>query len=644
MQQPDAPLADAPPTPGSAAEPIVIELELTPADWDAWTAAWSAFARARVGSGRLRAALVLPFVLGVLVFTVGRADLRALPPFVAGVGCFYLTAAITQRLYQRINRPDPNGFHLGRMRMELSPEGIRMERTHGSGTTRWPAITRVTRTSTHAFLWIDALTAYIVPLRDLPAGVTADELVARVRALAGSETPFESGVETADAPALGFVGALWRRLLWRALPESGAASSDGVIACCAIVALVVWLAFDRYQAGDGAQWYPGGAAGVAWYAGGLLLVAWVAHRASARSARYRSVLAAMVGAAPVALGLGLSIHEWARPSWRLPCDVLLAVIVILHLHRALAATTGSPKPAALFAAALAASLFGFATEHAWVQPTFWFAGDEEDEGTEDDSVANESLLFEQADRIDDAAGDVAPGRPGRPDVFFLGFAGFGEQKVFAEELKLAQSVVARRYGADGRSLLLVNDTRDRETWPLATVPGLRHALARIAERMDPDEDVLFLMLTSHGSDDPTLSVSNGTLSLSPLDGPELRDALEASGIRWRVIVISACYSGAFIDLLADDRTIVVTSAAADRTSFGCGDDNEVTEFGAAFIRDALPRADSLAAAFETARKAIAEREGAAKLEPSSPQARFGRAIEPYWAKIEAEHTGPAGSR
>jgi hypothetical protein len=159
----------------------------------------------------------------------------------------------------------------------------------------------------------------------------------------------------------------------------------------------------------------------------------------------------------------------------------------------------------------------------------------------------------------------------------------------------------------------------------------------MAERMDPGEDVLFLMLTSHGSDDPSLSVSNGTLPVSDLDGPELRDALEASGIRWRVIVISACYSGAFIDLLADDHTILVTSAAADRTSFGCGDDNVVTEFGAAFMRDALPDADSLAAAFETATKAIAAREGAAKLEPSSPQARFGRAIEPYWAKIEAGH-------
>jgi len=617
-------------------DPIVIDSDLTSADWAAWVAAWQEDARARVGGVRLLAALVLPVVAGVLFVTVGRADLRALPPFLIGVGAWYFAGSITQRLYQRVSRPDAGGFHLGRMRMELSTAGIRTERTHGSGMTLWPVLQRVTRTRTHVFLWIDALTAYILPLRDLPEGVTADELVARVRVFAGSGTPVEHVGEPATGPPFGPAGALWRRLLWRPLPESGAASSDGVIACCAALALVAWLALDRYEAGEGAAWYLGGAAGVTWYAIGLLIVAWVLHRATSRDAPYRSVLAAMTGALPVALLLGLAIHRWAPPESRIPCYVLLALVVTLHLHRALVVTTGRPQGRALVAGLVSAALLGWATGKAWVHPTFWYSA-YDDEESERDPVADEMLLFEQADRIDAAAERISAGRPGRPDVFFLGFAGYGDQKVFAEELKLSQGVVERRYGAAGRSLLLVNDDRDRETWPLATVPGLRHALARMAERMDPGEDVLFLMLTSHGSDDPSLSVSNGTLPVSDLDGPELRDALEASGIRWRVIVISACYSGAFIDLLADDHTILVTSAAADRTSFGCGDDNVVTEFGAAFMRDALPDADSLAAAFETATKAIAAREGAAKLEPSSPQARFGRAIEPYWAKIEAGH-------
>src|ERR1700722_1511409 len=46
------------------------------------------------------------------------------------------------------------------------------------------------------------------------------------------------------------------------------------------------------------------------------------------------------------------------------------------------------------------------------------------------------------------------------DVYFVGFAGFGEQKVFREEAQLAQQVFAARFATGNRSLLLVNDIHD----------------------------------------------------------------------------------------------------------------------------------------------------------------------------------------
>ena len=115
----------------------------------------------------------------------------------------------------------------------------------------------------------------------------------------------------------------------------------------------------------------------------------------------------------------------------------------------------------------------------------------------------------------------------------------------------------------------------------------------------------------------------------------LRKALDDSGIKWRVIVISACHSGAFIPALADESTAIFTSAEADRASFGCGDDNEITEFGAAFVRDALPHATSLEAAFGQAKAALAESERRQHVQPSSPQARVGAAISAHWQRIEA---------
>jgi hypothetical protein len=99
-----------------------------------------------------------------------------------------------------------------------------------------------------------------------------------------------------------------------------------------------------------------------------------------------------------------------------------------------------------------------------------------------------------------------------------------------------------------------------------------------------------------------------------------------------VIILSACYAGGFIESLRDPQTIVITAAAADRTSFGCSNDRDLTYFGEAFYRDALPGARSLRDAFETAKAAIAARERVEHVTPSNPQAYFGAQME---AKLAA---------
>ncbi|HEY4974359.1 MAG TPA: C13 family peptidase, partial [Steroidobacteraceae bacterium] len=132
---------------------------------------------------------------------------------------------------------------------------------------------------------------------------------------------------------------------------------------------------------------------------------------------------------------------------------------------------------------------------------------------------------------------------------------------------------------------------------------------------------------SHGSDEPLLSVSNGILPLEQVSGDNLASALRDSGIKWRVIVISACHAGAFIAPLKDPDTLLITAAAADKTSFGCSDDRDLTYFGEAFYRDALPRAKSLQDAFALTRAAIATREQAEHVTASDPQAYVGAQIE-----------------
>jgi hypothetical protein len=407
-----------------------------------------------------------------------------------------------------------------------------------------------------------------------------------------------------------------------------------MIALCALAALAVWLGYDRLAAGPKAGWYAGGLPSVAWYATGVLALAFVLHRASLGAAALRPLVASIVGALPLLLTLIGAIQLWVPEPIRPASLALVGLAALLHVARSVSAAAGRHVPGALLAGTLFAALFWLVTTAAWVHPHFWYA-DRDDDDREEPWAETERLLFAQPDRIDAAAARMAEARPHRPDVFFVGFAGVAEQKVFAEELKLTERVVTRRYGAVGRSLLLVNDKRDRESHPIATVEGLRRALARVGARMDPAEDVLFLMLTSHGSDAPSLSVSNGSWPLEALSGKALREALDASKIRWRVIVISACHSGAFVEPLADPNTIVLAAAARDRSSFGCDDASDLTYFGQALIKDALPQADSLASAFERAKELIAKREQHDKLQASNPQAWYGTAISSYWQQIEA---------
>jgi hypothetical protein len=182
---------------------------------------------------------------------------------------------------------------------------------------------------------------------------------------------------------------------------------------------------------------------------------------------------------------------------------------------------------------------------------------------------------------------------------------------------------------------LINDQRDLERAPLATVSGLRYALRALGRRMNLDQDVLFLSISSHGADDPAVIVSNSQLPLNDLTDEDLADALRDSGIQWRVIIISACYAGGFIDRLRDPKTIVIAAAAANRTSFGCSNDRDLTYFGEAFYRDALPTARSLRGAFEVAKAAIAAREHLEHVAPSDPQAYFGAKLEAKLAAMNA---------
>jgi hypothetical protein len=255
----------------------------------------------------------------------------------------------------------------------------------------------------------------------------------------------------------------------------------------------------------------------------------------------------------------------------------------------------------------------------------------------------EQVIYDQRDLLDAAAAKLKPQTPGVVDLYVVVFAGDAQENVFRNEAEYAEKLFSERFGAAGRVLVLQNSAATVATRPLATLTSLTWALDDVAKTMDPAEDVLLVYVTTHGSADHELLVDMDPLPLDQIAPDDLADALATKpGVRWKVVVVNACYSGGFVDALHDDSTLVITSARADRASFGCGADSDITYFGKAFLAGALNETTSITDAFARAKRSIGEWETRDGEEHSEPQIATTRSIEAKLATWERGlKAGPA---
>lgn len=253
--------------------------------------------------------------------------------------------------------------------------------------------------------------------------------------------------------------------------------------------------------------------------------------------------------------------------------------------------------------------------------------------SERDSPASEEILYLQPRLTQESIKRLAPQRRGVPEFYFVGFAPYARENVFLKESEVIRTLMDERFDTEGRSLLLVNNNKTLRQYPLATVTNLRAALQRIGKVIDKDEDVLVLYLTSHGSQTHKLAVSYWPLRLKELDPALLKEILDESGIRWRVIVVSACYAGGFIEPLRGPTTLVMTAADATNTSFGCGSASDFTYFAKALFDEQLRQTYSFEDAFTRAVPVIKEREQALRETFSNPQMAAGDEIRPKLEQI-----------
>ncbi|AOG24357.1 C13 family peptidase [Acidovorax sp. RAC01] len=236
---------------------------------------------------------------------------------------------------------------------------------------------------------------------------------------------------------------------------------------------------------------------------------------------------------------------------------------------------------------------------------------------------------------------LAPERPGVTDVYALVFAPYADENVFRRESTMVSELLEQRFDAAGRVMHLLNHAETAASHAWATPENLQRALAALAGRMDRESDVLVVYMTSHGARNHELAASHGPLQVAPVTPEMLRRWLDEAGIRNRVIAVSACYSGGWVEPLATDSTLVMTAADATHTSYGCGTRSELTFFGRAVFHEQLRQTHSFERAFAAAVPLIQQREvDAGKADGfSNPQIRVGERIRPVLAALETRLAG-----
>ena len=180
----------------------------------------------------------------------------------------------------------------------------------------------------------------------------------------------------------------------------------------------------------------------------------------------------------------------------------------------------------------------------------------------------------------------------------------GSQSVFESEAKGSAAILARQLGA-GNVVARAN-TKTRGD---VTIEAIKAAIQSAAAKMDREHDLLALILTSHGSPDGVaVQAGRRDETLSP---SALARLLDGAGVRHRIVIISACYSGVFLGPLANDDSLVITAADSEHSSFGW----------------ALRHTADLRQAFDEARAIVRQRELHYHLVPSNPQIAGGKNID-----------------
>ena len=218
----------------------------------------------------------------------------------------------------------------------------------------------------------------------------------------------------------------------------------------------------------------------------------------------------------------------------------------------------------------------------------------------------ENLYYGQFGMVGQAIDWLAAGRPGVPDVYFVGFAADAEEPVFVNEMRGVTRLFDQRFDTKNRSVVMLNSRATVRLAPLANLHNLGRILSEVGKRMDPEEDVLFLYLSAPSVRDVAMQPSFAPLDFVPISAAHVLGMLDEAKIKWRVIYIASCDADGFADRLRGPTTLVVATAGSGSRGRGCKGDGAFTPFGRTFFGQALQETYSIPDAFARAEALLNE--------------------------------------
>lgn len=418
------------------------------------------------------------------------------------------------------------------------------------------------------------------------------------------------------------------------------------------IAVLVQFSIDFLRVGPGGEFFMYGLPNLLFKIPVIIVAAWL-FSLPTRNPACVLALAVLVTAIAIPVGLLSDLVVWllesraARRLVAIPGDyrylfemhfaaAWLAIASVVAAARRL----GLPWKRWSLAAFAGAAVIWFFTVQAGTYQSIWTEAYNPDstqrQAARHRALTDERAFYEQQRLLEQALASIGKSQPDRINLYFVGVAAYAGQDVFMKEVQYVSSFFKARFGTIGRSVSLINNPKTVLETPAASVTSLRLVLNRVGKSMDADKDILFLFLTSHGAQNHALTFEFGAARFDPLDPATLRKLLDDAGIKRRVVVVSACYSGGFVEPLADANTLVITASAPDRASHGCSNEADFTFFGKAYFEDGLRKTDSFIEAFEIAQPLIAERETKDGYDPAQPMMSAGSEIREALARYQVQ--------